>query len=63
MAQKKKYSYTVAVEDTGTRDVFFNIKADTYQEAAEKAKKRFMKLYWNKRKLSASMCDKSENLF
>lgn len=58
----KKYSYTVSVEDSGMRDVFFNVKADTFKEAAEIAKRRFMRRYWKRSLLKAEMCDKSENL-
>ena len=63
MARKKKYLYNVTVEGYSMMDTFYNIPADTYQEAAEKAKKRFMRRYWNSKLLKAHMESKSENLF
>ena len=63
MAQKKKYLYDVTVQDYSMMDTFRNIPADTYQEAAEKAKKKFIKLYWNKKWLKSHMECKSDNLF
>ncbi len=62
MASKKKYLYDVTVEDYSMMDTFHNIPADTYQEAAEKAKKKFIKMYWNQKWLKAHMECKSENL-
>lgn len=59
----KKYLYDVTVEDYSMMDTFYNIPADTYQEAAEKAKKRFMRRYWKRKLLKAHMESKSENLF
>jgi len=63
MPRKKKYLYDVTVEDYSMMDTFYNIPADTYQEAAEKAKKRFIKRYWNRKLLKAHMETKSENLW
>ena len=63
MPRKKKYLYDVTVEDYNMMDTFYNIPADTYQEAAEKAKKRFIKRYWNRKLLKAHMETKSENLW
>lgn len=60
---RKKYLYEVTVEDYSMMDTFYNIPADTYQEAAEKAKKRFIRRYWNRKLLKAHMESKSENLF
>lgn len=62
MARKKKYLYDVTVEDYSMMDTFYNIPADTYQEAAQIAKKRFIRRYWNRRELKAHMETKSENL-
>ena len=62
MARKKKYLYDVTVEDYSMMDTFYNIPADTYQEAAKIAKKRFMRMYWNQKELKAHMECKSENL-
>ncbi len=63
MAKKKKYLYDVTVEDYSMMDTFYTIPADTYQEAAEQAKKRFIKRYWNRKLLKAHMETKSENLW
>ena len=63
MPRKKKYLYDVTVEDYSMMDTFYNIPADTYQEAAEKAKMRFIKRYWNRKLLKAHMETKSENLW
>ena len=63
MARKKKYLYDVTVEDYSMMDTFYNIPADTYREAAEKAKKRFSRQYWNRKLLKAHMESKSENQF
>ena len=62
MARKKKYLYDVTVEDYSMMDTFYNIPADTYQEAAQIAKKRFIRRYWNRKLLKAHMETKSENL-
>lgn len=63
MNRKKKYLYDVTVEDYSMMDTFFRIPADTYQEAAQIAKRRFVKRYWNRKLLKAHMESKSENLF
>ena len=55
-------AYDVTVEDYSMMDTFYNIPADTYQEAAQIAKKRFIRRYWNRRELKAHMETKSENL-
>ena len=62
MARKKKYLYDVTVEDYSMMDTFYNIPADTYQEAAQVAKKRFIRRYWNRKLLKAHMETKSDNL-
>lgn len=62
MARKKKYLYDVTVEDYSMMDTFYNIPADTYQEAAQIAKKRFIRRYWNRKLLKAHMETKSDNL-
>ena len=59
MARKKKYLYDVTVEDYSMMDTFYNIPADTYQEAAQIAKKRFIRRYWNRKLLKAHMETKS----
>lgn len=59
---KKKYLYDVTVEDYSMMDTFFNIPANTYQEAAQIAKKRFIRMYWNRKLLKAHMDTKSDNL-
>ncbi|MBR6269477.1 MAG: hypothetical protein IKR30_02760 [Bacteroidales bacterium] len=63
MARKKKYLYDVTVEDYSMMDTFYNIPADTYQEAAQIAKKRFVRRYWNRKLLKAHMETKSDNLW
>lgn len=63
MARKKKYLYDVTVEDYSMMDTFYNIPADTYQEAAQIAKKRFIRRYWNRKLLKAHMETKSDNLW
>lgn len=62
MSRKKKYLYDVTVEDYSMMDTFYNIPADTYQEAAQIAKRRFIKRYWNRKLLKAHMETKSDNL-
>lgn len=62
MARKKKYLYDVTVEDYSMMDTFYNIPADTYQEAAQIAKRRFIRMYWNRKLLKAHMETKSDNL-
>ena len=62
MAARKKYLYDVTVEDYSMMDTFYNIPADTYQEAAQIAKKRFIRRYWNRKLLKAHMETKSDNL-
>lgn len=62
MARKKKYLYDVTVEDYSMMDTFYNIPADTYQEAAQIAKRRFIRRYWNRKLLKAHMETKSDNL-
>lgn len=62
MSRKKKYLYDVTVEDYSMMDTFYNIPADTFQEAAQIAKKRFVRRYWNRKLLKAHMETKSENL-
>ncbi len=62
MARKKKYLYDVTVEDYSMMDTFYNIPADTYQEAAQIAKRRFIRRYWNRKLLKAYMETKSVNL-
>lgn len=59
---KKKYSFTVYVESYGEQETFFNVLADTQAEAKEKAKKLFIKEYWRKSLLKASIEDKSPNI-
>ena len=63
MVRKKKYLYDVTVEDYSMMDTFYNIPADTYQEAAQIAKKRFVRRYWNRKLLKAHMETKSDNLW
>ena len=58
---KKKYLYDVTVEDYSMMDTFYNIPANTYQEAAQIAKKRFIRRYWNRKLLKSHMECKSEN--
>ncbi len=62
MSAKKKYLYDVTVEDYSMMDTFYNIPADTYQEAAQIAKRRFIRRYWNRKLLKAHMETKSDNL-
>ena len=59
---KKKYNYTVYVENWGSCETYFNILADNPKEAKEKAKKRFMKDYWKKSMLKASIETKDINI-
>ena len=59
---KKKYLYDVTVEDYSMMDTFYNIPANTYQEAALIAKKRFIRRYWNHKLLKSHMESKSENI-
>lgn len=59
---KKKYLFTIYVESYGEQETFFNIKADTPAEAKEKAKRLFIKEYWNKSLLKATIEDKSINI-
>ena len=59
---KKKFLFTVYVESYGEQETFFNIKADTPEEAKEKAKKLFIKEYWKKSLLKASIENKSYNI-
>ena len=59
--KRKKYTYTVTVGDYGVDDVFF-VQADTFKEAAEIAKRKFIRLYWRRKELKAFMESKSENL-
>lgn len=62
------HSTKVELPDTrrGNRVVcyntFCNIPADTYQEAAQIAKRRFIRRYWNRKLLKAHMETKSDNL-
>ncbi len=62
MSAKKKYLYDVTVEDYSMMDTFYNIPADTYQEAAQIAKRRFVRRYWNRKLIKAHMETKSDNL-
>ncbi|MBR0292083.1 MAG: hypothetical protein IJQ79_08125 [Bacteroidales bacterium] len=62
MAAKKKYDFTIHVEDQGLYDVYFHIKADTVAEAKEKARKRFIRENWNRRHLKAYTVEKSYNV-
>ncbi len=50
MAKKKKYTYLVTVESYGEQGTY-QVKADSFNEAKVKAKKLFMKEYWNPSKL------------
>lgn len=50
MAKKKKYTYRIYVESYGEGDVY-TVQADSLAEAKEKAKKKFIKEYWNPKKL------------
>lgn len=59
---KKKYLYTVYVESYGEQETFFNIKADTKAEAKEKAKRLFIKEYWNKSRLKATIEEEEINI-
>lgn len=59
---KKKYLYTVYVESYGEQETFFNIKADTKAEAREKAKRLFIKEYWNKSRLKTTIEEEEINI-
>lgn len=59
---KKKFSFTVYVESYGEQETFFNVKADTPAEAKEKAKELFIKEYWKRSLLKATIEDKSLNI-
>lgn len=62
MAKKKKYLYDVTVEDYSMMDTFYNIPANTFREAAEVAKRRFIRRYWSRKLLKAHMETKSDNV-
>ena len=59
---RKKYLFTVYVESYGEQETFFNVKADTPVEAKEKAKELFIKEYWKRSLLKATIEDKSLNI-
>lgn len=58
---KKKYLYTIYVESYGEQETFVNVEADNEAEAKEKAKKLFIKQYWRKSSLKATIEDASIN--
>jgi hypothetical protein len=58
---KKKYLYTVYVESYGEQETFVNVEADNESEAKENAKKLFIKQYWRKSSLKATIEDASIN--
>ena len=58
---KKKFRYTVYVEDWGSGETYFNILADSPEEAKKKAKEKFIKDYWKKSMLKAAIESKEEN--
>lgn len=59
---RKKYLFTVYVESYGEHETFFNVKANTPAEAKEKAKELFIKEYWKRSLLKATIEDKSLNI-
>ncbi len=57
---KKKYIYTIYVENWGSQETYFGIKASSDKEAKEKAKARFIRDYWKKSMLKAAIETKEE---
>jgi len=60
MAKKKKYIYRIYVESYGEYEVYA-VKANTFAEAKNIAKKKFIKEYWKPSSLKCSIEDKSLN--
>lgn len=58
---KKKYIYTIHIEDKNICNVI-ELKADSYREAAEKAKNKFIRENWQRKFLRTKMTDKTDNV-
>lgn len=57
---KAKYIYHISIKDSNLMDEY-EIMANSYKEAVEKAKIRFVKQNYNPKKIKASMIYKEVN--
>lgn len=58
---KKNNIYTIDVYDAHIC-TSYTIPADTFKEASEKAKKKFVKEFYNPKKVKCHMADKTQNI-
>ncbi len=58
---QKKFTYTVSVEDYGSREVYICVKADSAKEAKRKATELFIKDFWRKKHIKATVEWRCEN--